>query len=292
MTIPAYRRANGPRLCTAAGSTAAPRTPASSPPGGLSVRAGGCLRHTASVAIAPQATESRPEMALSLCSCAPDVRIFSGIQPTGRKHLGNYIGAIRQYVEGQERGDGDLLHRRPPRADVPYDPADLRERLYDTLAILLAAGLDPERSVLFRQSDVPEHTELPGCFGVTPWATSTGCTSSATSRCAQRELVAAGCSSTRCSRRPTCSAYRADEVPVGEDQREHLELMRDVARRFNARFGEGISWSPSTGSPRSARGSWTSRSRRARCRRPAAPSRARSTSSTSPRRSRRSSSAR
>ncbi len=87
--------------------------------------------------------------------------IFSGIQPTGRKHLGNYIGAIRQYVEGQERGEPAIfcivdLHG----ISVAYDPAELRERVYDTTAILLAAGLDPERCILFRQSDVREHSEL------------------------------------------------------------------------------------------------------------------------------------
>ena len=87
--------------------------------------------------------------------------IFSGIQPTGRKHLGNYIGAIRQYVEGQDRGDPAIFCIVDLHAiSVAYDPAELRERLYDTTAILLAAGLDPERCILFRQSDVREHTEL------------------------------------------------------------------------------------------------------------------------------------
>ncbi|MDX6616437.1 MAG: tryptophanyl-tRNA synthetase, partial [Solirubrobacterales bacterium] len=89
------------------------------------------------------------------------MKIFSGIQPTGRKHLGNYIGAIRQYVEGQDRGDPAIycivdLHA----LTVPWDPAGLRTSVYDTTAILLAAGLDPERCILFRQSDVREHTEL------------------------------------------------------------------------------------------------------------------------------------
>jgi tryptophanyl-tRNA synthetase len=89
------------------------------------------------------------------------VRIFSGIQPTGQKHLGNYIGAIRQYVEGQDRGDPAIycivdLHA----ITVPWDPATLRENVHDTTAILIAAGLDPERCILFRQSDVREHTEL------------------------------------------------------------------------------------------------------------------------------------
>ena len=81
-------------------------------------------------------------------------RIFSGIQPTGRKHLGNYIGAIRQYVEGQDRGEAIYCIVDLHAITVPQDPAELRERLHDTAAILIAAGLDPERCILFRQSDV------------------------------------------------------------------------------------------------------------------------------------------
>src|SRR5213075_2634730 len=88
------------------------------------------------------------------------MRIFSGIQPTGRKHLGNYIGAIRQYVEGQDRGEAIYCIVDMHAITVPYDPAELRERVYDTTAILLAAGLDPDRCILFRQGDVHEHTEL------------------------------------------------------------------------------------------------------------------------------------
>ena len=93
------------------------------------------------------------------------MRIFSGIQPTGRKHLGNYIGAIRQYVAGQQRAEregGESIYCIVDlhALSVAYDPAELRERLYDTTAILIAAGLDPGRCVLFRQSDVREHTEL------------------------------------------------------------------------------------------------------------------------------------
>src|SRR6266513_4178125 len=88
------------------------------------------------------------------------MRIFSGIQPTGRKHLGNYIGAIKQYVAGQDRGDAIYCIVDLHALTVAYDPRDLRDRLYDTAAILLAAGLDPSRCILFRQSDVKEHPEL------------------------------------------------------------------------------------------------------------------------------------
>ncbi len=113
------------------------------------------------------------------------VVIFSGIQPTGRKHLGNHIGAIVQYVEGQDRADPSIycivdLHA----VTVPYEPAELRERVYDTTAILIAAGLDPERCILFRQGDVhPAHRAvLAAHVGHARSARSTGCTSSATSR--------------------------------------------------------------------------------------------------------------
>jgi tryptophanyl-tRNA synthetase len=170
------------------------------------------------------------------------VRIFSGIQPTGRKHLGNYIGAIRQYVEGQDRGDPAIycivdLHA----TTVPYDPAELRERVYDTTAILLAAGLEPDRCILFRQGDVQEHTEL--CWllsSVTAIGELNRMHQFRDKSLAQRELVSAGLLFYPVLQAADVLAYRADEVPVGEDQREHLELMRDVARRFNARFGEGI----------------------------------------------------
>jgi tryptophanyl-tRNA synthetase len=168
------------------------------------------------------------------------VRIFSGIQPTGRKHLGNYIGAIRQYVEGQDRGDPAIycvvdLHA----ITVEYDPAELRERVHDTAAILLAAGLDPARCVLFRQGDVPEHTEL--CWllsSVTAVGELNRMHQFRDKSAAQRELVSAGILYYPVLQAADVLAYRAHEVPVGEDQREHLELMRDVARRFNSRFGE------------------------------------------------------
>jgi tryptophanyl-tRNA synthetase len=166
------------------------------------------------------------------------VRIFSGIQPTGRKHLGNYIGAIAQYVSSQERGDGIFCIVDLHATTIAYDPAELRERLYDTLAILLAAGLDPERSILFRQSDVHEHTELTWLLSsVTELGRLERMHQFRDKSVAQRELVSAGLLFYPVLMAADVLAYRANEVPVGEDQREHLELMRDVARRFNARFG-------------------------------------------------------
>src|ERR1700743_1133432 len=167
------------------------------------------------------------------------MRIFSGIQPTGRKHLGNYIGAIAQYVSAQDRGEGIFCIVDLHALTVSYDPAELRERLYDTTAILLAAGLDPERCILFRQSDVHEHTELTWLLsGLTELGRLNRMHQFRDKSVAQRELVSSGLLFYPVLMAADVLAYRAHEVPVGEDQREHVELMRDVARRFNARFAD------------------------------------------------------
>jgi tryptophanyl-tRNA synthetase len=168
------------------------------------------------------------------------MRIFSGIQPTGSKHLGNYIGAIAQYIAGQERGEALYCIVDLHATTVPYEPCRLRESLYDLTALLLAAGLDPERCILFRQGDVQEHTEL--CWllcSVTELGRLQRMHQFRDKSTAQRELVSAGLLVYPVLQAADVLAYRANEVPVGEDQREHLELMRDVARRFNARFGDG-----------------------------------------------------
>jgi tryptophanyl-tRNA synthetase len=168
------------------------------------------------------------------------MRIFSGIQPTGQKHLGNYIGAIRQYVEGQDRGDPAIycivdLHA----ITVAWDPKELRSNLYDTAAILLAAGLDPERCILFRQSDVREHTELTWYLAaLTAHGDLNRMHQFKEKSAKQRELVSAGLFFYPVLQAADVLAYKAQEVPVGEDQRQHIELMREIARRFNERFGE------------------------------------------------------
>ena len=166
--------------------------------------------------------------------------IFSGIQPTGRKHLGNYIGAIRQYVEGQDRGDPAIFCIVDLHAiSVAYDPAELRERVYDTTAILLAAGLDPARCILFRQSDVREHAELTWLLSaVTSHGDLNRMHQFKEKSAKQRELVSAALFYYPVLMAADVLAYRATEVPVGDDQRQHVELMREIARRFNERFGE------------------------------------------------------
>ncbi len=170
------------------------------------------------------------------------MRIFSGIQPTGRKHLGNYIGAIRQYVAGQDRGEALYCIVDLHAITVAYEPgASCASSLYDTHGAAARRGprsralhpLPPERRRRAHRAvlaAVQRHRAR---------ATCSACTSSATSRVVQRELVSAGLLFYPVLQAADVLAYRADEVPVGEDQREHLELMRDVARRFNARFGDG-----------------------------------------------------
>jgi tryptophanyl-tRNA synthetase len=169
------------------------------------------------------------------------VRIFSGIQPTGRKHLGNYIGAIAQYVAGQERGEAIYCIVDLHALTVAYDPAELRAGLYDLLAVLLAAGVDPERCVLCRQSDVREHSELTWLLSsVTSYGELSRMTQFKDKAGAARELATAGLFFYPVLMASDVLAYRAQEVPVGDDQRQHVELMRDIAQRFNARFGDTL----------------------------------------------------
>ncbi len=168
------------------------------------------------------------------------LRIFSGIQPTGDKHLGNYIGAIRQYVDGQDRGEALYCIVDLHALTAAHDPDALRRSVYDLTALLVAAGLDPTRCLLFRQSDVPEHTELSWILCcLTEVGRLQRMHQFRDKSVAQRELVNAGVLFYPVLQAADVLAYRAHEVPVGEDQREHLELMRDVARRFNSRFGQG-----------------------------------------------------
>jgi tryptophanyl-tRNA synthetase len=167
------------------------------------------------------------------------MRIFSGIQPTGRKHLGNYIGAIRHYVEGQDRGEAIYCVVDLHATTVAYEPEQLRRNVLDTAAMLLAAGLDPERCILFRQGDLPEHGEL--CWllcSVTAHGDLNRMHQFREKSARQRELISAGLFLYPVLQAADVLAYKTDEVPIGDDQRQHLELTRDIAVRFNQRFGD------------------------------------------------------
>jgi tryptophanyl-tRNA synthetase len=168
------------------------------------------------------------------------VRIFSGIQPTGRKHLGNYIGAIRGYLDGQERADPAIycivdLHA----TGVAYDAAALPTYVLDTTAMLMAAGLDPQRCILFRQSDVREHTELTWLLcSVTPYGDLQRMTQFKDKSAREQQLVRTSLFLYPVLMAADILLYRTDEVPVGDDQRQHIELSREIARRFNSTYGE------------------------------------------------------
>jgi tryptophanyl-tRNA synthetase len=167
------------------------------------------------------------------------MRIFSGIQPTGEKHLGNYVGAIRRWVADQDRGEGLFCVVDLHAITVPYDPVALRESTLHTAATLMAAGLSPERCILFRQSDVHEHTELAWLLSsVTAHGDLNRMTQFKDKSAKQRELVSAGLFFYPVLMAADVLAYRAHEVPVGDDQRQHIELMRDIAIRFNERYGD------------------------------------------------------
>ena len=168
------------------------------------------------------------------------MRIFSGIQPTGRKHLGTYIGAIRGYLDGQDRADPAIycivdLHA----TGVAYDAAALPTYVLDTTAMLIAAGLDPQRCILFRQSDVREHTELTWLLcSVTPYGDLQRMTQFKDKSAREQQLVRTSLFLYPVLMAADILLYRTDEVPVGDDQRQHIELAREIARRFNSTYGE------------------------------------------------------
>jgi tryptophanyl-tRNA synthetase len=165
-------------------------------------------------------------------------RVFSGIQPTGAKHLGNYIGAIRQYVETQEQGTAFFCVVDLHSITVEYEPAELREATLAVAALLFACGLDPERSTTFVQSHVPAHAEA-------AWLLSSVTSMGELRRMTQfkekgegQEFVSAGLFTYPVLMAGDILLYQTDIVPIGDDQRQHLELSRDIAERFNTRFGE------------------------------------------------------
>ncbi len=166
------------------------------------------------------------------------MRIFSGIQPTGDKQLGNLIGGFRQYAATQERGEGFFCIVDLHSITVDYDPGAFRERTLDLAAMLFATGLDPERSTVFAQSHVPAHAEAAWLLGSVTSFGQLGRMTQFKDKSEQREFVSAGLFTYPVLMAGDILLYQTDIVPIGDDQRQHLELARDVAERFNTRFGE------------------------------------------------------
>ena len=173
----------------------------------------------------------------------PTPRVFSGIQPTGTKHLGNYSGGFRQYVATQNRAAeaGGVaffcivdLHS----ITVEYDPADLRESTLALAALLFASGLDPERSTVFVQSHVAAHPEAAWMLGAAASFGELRRMTQFKDKSERQEFVSVGLFAYPVLMAADVLLYQTTEVPVGDDQRQHIELMRNVAERFNQRYGE------------------------------------------------------
>jgi len=167
-------------------------------------------------------------------------RVFSGIQPTGDMHLGNYLGAVRQWVADQDTHDALYCVVDLHAITLPHDPTALADRTRRTAMLLLAAGLDPTRCTLFVQSHVRAHTEL-------TWVLNCVATMGELRRMTQfkdkgrgQESVSVGLFDYPVLMAADILAYDTHRVPVGDDQRQHLELARDIALRFNHRFGETL----------------------------------------------------
>jgi tryptophanyl-tRNA synthetase len=171
-------------------------------------------------------------------------RVFSGIQPTGEPHLGNYLGALRNWVTMQDTADAVFCVVDLHAITVPYDPAQLRERTLEMAASLLAVGIDPERSILFVQSHVAEHTEMTWLFnavaGFGELQRMPQFKDKSERASAKGESVGVGLLNYPVLQTADILLYHADEVPVGEDQRHHIELARDLGQRFNHRFGREV----------------------------------------------------
>jgi tryptophanyl-tRNA synthetase len=163
-------------------------------------------------------------------------RIFSGIQPSGSLHIGNYLGAVKNWAELQHKYESFFCIVDYHAITIPYEPANLRARTQEMALGLLAAGLDPSKCTLFVQSMVPEHTELAWIFNTLTPLGELERQTQFKEKASREESVPAGILNYPVLQAADILLYRADMVPVGEDQLQHLELSREIARKWNARF--------------------------------------------------------
>ncbi|MDO8436375.1 MAG: tryptophan--tRNA ligase [bacterium] len=167
------------------------------------------------------------------------MRVFSGIQPTGAIHIGNYLGAIRQWIELQDKNECIFCIVDLHALTSPYDPAKLENSILEKAIVYLAAGVNPEKSVIFIQSQVKEHTELTWLLNtVTPLGDLGRMTQFKEKSKKFKENVNAGLLNYPVLMAADILLYQTEIVPVGEDQKQHVELARTIARKFNQKFGE------------------------------------------------------
>ena len=171
-------------------------------------------------------------------------RIFSGIQPSGELHIGNYLGAVKNWVRLQHEHPAIICIVDYHAITVPYEPEQLRERRHDMAVSLLASGIDPNVATLFVQSTVQEHTELAWIFNTVAPLGELERQTQFKEKAARQESVSTGLLTYPVLQAADILLYKANLVPVGEDQVQHLELSRVVARRWNAQFGGGEAFFP------------------------------------------------
>jgi tryptophanyl-tRNA synthetase len=165
-------------------------------------------------------------------------RVFSGIQPTGDIHIGNYLGAVRRWVDAQHEDDAIHCIVDLHALTVPQDPQELRAKVLEVTQILVAAGLDPDVTVLFAQSQVAAHAELGWIMACTASFGELRRMTQFKEKADQAEFVSAGLFTYPALMAADILLHDTDKVPVGDDQRQHIELTRDVALRFNSRYGD------------------------------------------------------
>ena len=169
------------------------------------------------------------------------MRIFSGIRPTGELHIGNYLGAIKQWLELQEKNEVIFCIVDWHAMTTPYDPKKLQQNIMDVAITYLAAGLDPEKCILFIQSQIKEHSELAWLLGtITPLGELERMTQFKEKSKKHKEYINAGLLNYPVLMAADILLYQTEAVPVGKDQEQHVELARTIARKFNQKFGESF----------------------------------------------------
>jgi len=166
------------------------------------------------------------------------MRIFSGIRPTGGLHIGNYLGAIKQWIDLQEKNECVFCIVDLHAITTPYDPKELQKNILDTTAVYLAAGINPEKSIIFVQSEVKEHAELAWLLGtITPMGELSRMTQYKEKSKQHNDYINAGLFTYPVLMAGDILLYKSNGVPVGKDQEQHVELARTIAKKFNSKFG-------------------------------------------------------
>jgi tryptophanyl-tRNA synthetase len=183
--------------------------------------------------------QEAPRPAIAETAPRPVTRVFSGMQPTGELHLGNWLGALRNWVELQDRYTCIFCIVDSHALTQEYDPREMPARIRNVAVDWLAAGIDPERCTVFVQSTVPEHAELAWVFNtIAPMGLLERMTQFKDKAQSQPENINAGLFTYPVLQAADIAIYKADGVPVGEDQVQHIEVTRDIVRKFNNRYGE------------------------------------------------------